>query len=132
MTLYVVRAKPKGELMAECQEELKSGKISKIRPFGEELRVQLENARIHSGYAYWVEEDYCSPPLAMERKSVLDRYFEDITVEWIGPRRKGGIVSRTDPCFGSDIFYTSLFCLIERLKNIREYSVRGEKETNKI
>jgi hypothetical protein len=29
----------------------------------------------------WVEEDYCSPPLAMERESVLDRYFDDITVE---------------------------------------------------
>jgi hypothetical protein len=23
----------------------------------------------------WVEEDCCSPPLAMEKESVLDRYF---------------------------------------------------------
>ncbi|MFI5424781.1 MAG: hypothetical protein ACHQXG_08335 [Nitrososphaerales archaeon] len=29
----------------------------------------------------WVEEDYFSPPLATERESVLDRYFDDITVE---------------------------------------------------
>ena len=29
----------------------------------------------------WVEEDYCSPPLAME--SVLDRYFDDFTVEGV-------------------------------------------------
>jgi hypothetical protein len=28
-----------------------------------------------------VEEDYCSPPLAMEREAVLDHYFNDITVE---------------------------------------------------
>ena len=28
----------------------------------------------------WIEEDYCNPPLAMERESVIDRYFEDITV----------------------------------------------------
>jgi hypothetical protein len=89
MTLYVVRAKPKGELMADLKKELNSGKISKVRPFGEELQHGLENARIHSGYAYWVEEDYCSPPLSMERKSVLDRYFEDITVERIGSQEEG-------------------------------------------
>ncbi len=41
MTLYVVRAKPKGELMADLKKELKSGKISKIRPFGEELAARL-------------------------------------------------------------------------------------------
>ena len=29
----------------------------------------------------WVEEDYCSPPLAMGRELLLDRYFDDITVE---------------------------------------------------
>jgi hypothetical protein len=27
------------------------------------------------------EADYCSPPLAMERASVLDRYFDDIPVD---------------------------------------------------
>jgi hypothetical protein len=31
----------------------------------------------------WSEEDYCSPPLAMEREAVLDRYFTDIKVEGI-------------------------------------------------
>jgi hypothetical protein len=34
-----------------------------------------------SDFAIWVEEDYCSPPLAMEREAVLDRDFNDITVE---------------------------------------------------
>jgi hypothetical protein len=54
-----------------------------LRPFGETLQHGLENSRFDSvtGYAMWVEEDYCSPPLAMERESVLDRYFDDITVE---------------------------------------------------
>jgi hypothetical protein len=28
----------------------------------------------------WIEEDYCSPPLPMERESVLDQYFNDIEV----------------------------------------------------
>ena len=36
-----------------------------------------------------VEEDYCSPPLAMERESVLDRYFDDITVERVNSEEKG-------------------------------------------
>ena len=55
MTLYMVRARPKGELLADLKKELNSGKISKIRPFGAEMQHGLENARIHSGYAYWVE-----------------------------------------------------------------------------
>jgi hypothetical protein len=82
MALYLVRAKPKKEL-SDLRKEMDSGKISKLRPFGETLQHSLENARIdkEDGYALWVEEDYCSPPLAMERGAVLDRYFNDITVE---------------------------------------------------
>ena len=33
-----------------------------------------------TGEAVWVEEDYCSPPLAMERDAVLDDYFTDVRV----------------------------------------------------
>ena len=54
-----------------------------MRPFGHALQYSLENARIDNenpDYALWVEEDYCSPPLAMERESVLDHYFNDIAV----------------------------------------------------
>jgi hypothetical protein len=54
-----------------------TGKISKLRSFGEVLQHSLENMKIDSkdGYVLWIEEDYCSPPLAMERESLLDRYF---------------------------------------------------------
>ncbi len=48
------------------------------------LQHSLENARTDNnkdGYALWLEEDYCSPPSAMERESVLDRYFDNITVD---------------------------------------------------
>ena len=31
-------------------------------------------------YALLIEEDYCSPPIATERESVLDRYFDDLIV----------------------------------------------------
>jgi hypothetical protein len=37
----------------------------------------------------WIEEDYCSPPLAMEREAVLDRYFNDITVEKVRSEEEG-------------------------------------------
>jgi len=33
-----------------------------------------------TGTAVWVEEDYCRPPLAMERAAVLDAFFDDITI----------------------------------------------------
>ena len=36
----------------------------------------------------WEEEDYCRPPLAQERAAVLDRYFEQISVEAV--ERDGG------------------------------------------
>ena len=86
MAFYLVRAKPRKELLENLQEELNSGKISKMRPFGHALQYSLENARMdtqtHGEYAIWVEEDYSSPPpLAMERESVLDRYFSDISVQ---------------------------------------------------
>jgi hypothetical protein len=81
MTLYIVRAKPENDL-SELRKELESGNILKLRPFGKTLHNSLKDARIDTktGYAFWVEEDYCSPPLAMGRESVLDRYFADITV----------------------------------------------------
>jgi hypothetical protein len=84
MTFYLVRAKPRRELLRSLHEELSSGKISRMRPFGQALQYSLENARVDtkdSDFALWIEEDYCSPPLAMERENVLDRYFNDITVE---------------------------------------------------
>ncbi|MDQ3968114.1 MAG: hypothetical protein M3275_06935 [Thermoproteota archaeon] len=83
MAFYLVRAKPKMELMKDLRQELNSGKILKMRPFGRALQKSLENARFDTAnrdYAVWIEEDYESPPLGMERESVLDRYFDDIAV----------------------------------------------------
>ena len=83
MTTYLVRAKPKRDLMVQLDNRLQSGKISQMKPFGKALQYGLQNAKIDRGerYAYWIEEDYCSPPLAMERKAILDQYFDDIHVE---------------------------------------------------
>jgi hypothetical protein len=72
---------------------LSSGKISKMRPFGHALQYSLENARIDdnesSDYAICLEEDHCSPPLAMERESVLDQYFNDIEVLRVKSEEEG-------------------------------------------
>ncbi len=90
MALYIVKAKPKKDLV-DLRKEMDSGKISKLRPFGQALQHSLENARIDNkdGYVVWVEEDYCSPPLAMERESVLNRYFDNITVDPVESEQNG-------------------------------------------
>ena len=75
--------------MKSLRQELDSGKISKLKPFGEELHRGLDNARTDNNYAYWVEEDYCSPPLALERASILDRYFDDISVDPVNSEEQG-------------------------------------------
>lgn len=90
MTLYIVRAKPKSQL-SELRKEMDLGKISNLKPFGKSLQRGLKNARMdkETGHVMWVEEDYCSPPLTMERESVLDRYFDDITVDRVKFEREG-------------------------------------------
>lgn len=82
MAYYLVRAKPKTELLGELADKLKENAFLHLRPFGQSLSQGLNSARWESdGTAVWEEEDYCSPPLAMEREAVLDRYFDEITVE---------------------------------------------------
>ena len=90
MALYIVRARPKNDLSG-LRKELNSGEISRLIPFGKILQDGLDNAKIDpkDGYALWIEEDYCNPPLVMERESVLDRYFEDITVQLITSEKEG-------------------------------------------
>lgn len=52
-----------------------------------DLSTALEGARRdpETGEAVWEEEDYCSPPLAMEREAVLDRYFSHVAVKPVHP-----------------------------------------------
>jgi hypothetical protein len=89
MSIYIVRARMKKEL-SELRKELESGKISKLQPFGETLSYGLKNARAtNDRYVLWVEVDYCSPPLAMEKASVLDKYFDNITVEPVRSEEEG-------------------------------------------
>lgn len=82
MAFYLVSAVPKHDLMEELSERLVGEEIDAMKPFGQSLAYALRNARIRrDGVAVWEEEDYCSPPLAQERKAVLDDYFGDLRVE---------------------------------------------------
>jgi hypothetical protein len=84
MAYYLVRANLREELKDELAEKLAARAFIKLRPFGEALTMGLEGARLQQdGRVVWEEEDYCSPPLAMERAAVLDRYFTDIEVETV-------------------------------------------------
>lgn len=82
MAYRFVRARPERDRMPELRDRLDSGDIKQLEPFGEAMTKALKNARFdpETGEAVWVEEDYCTPPLAMERAEVLDDYFEPITV----------------------------------------------------
>lgn len=90
MALYLVKARPKNDL-SELRKQLDSGEISRFHPFGKALQYSLDNAKIDptDGYALWIEEDYCTPPLAMERKSVLDIHFDNITIQAILSEKDG-------------------------------------------
>lgn len=84
MAYYLVKARliEDQSKIQELQDRLASGEIYPMRPFGTALDFSLKNARRRSdGWIVWEEEDYCRPPLAMERAAVLDDYFADLTVE---------------------------------------------------
>ena len=90
MTFYLVKAKVKN-LILELRQEMESGKIKTLVPYGNSVHYSLENAKRDDKegvYALWIE-DYCSPPLAMERESVLDRYFDDLIVEVVESEKAG-------------------------------------------
>lgn len=85
MAYYLVKAKLKTELAPQLRARLDSGEIRAMRPFGLALHDGLDHARRDGEWSVWEEEDYCSPPLAMERAAVLDTYFEDLRVEVVKP-----------------------------------------------
>ncbi len=84
MAYYLVRATLDEVRRAELAQQLAQGAFVTIRPFGTALTQGLQGARVQpDGRVVWEEEDYCSPPLAMERAAVLDYYFTDIKVETV-------------------------------------------------
>ena len=82
MAYYLVKAKAIPEKLDELKARLEAEEILPMRPFGTALDFSLKHARLDAdGWAVWEEEDYCRPPLAMERAAVLDHYFTDLSVQ---------------------------------------------------
>lgn len=82
MAHYLVHAHPDPDALTHLRSRLERGEIRALRPFGRALEHSLRGARkLPDGRAVWEEEDYCSPPLAMERAAVLDACFRGIEVE---------------------------------------------------
>lgn len=100
MAYYLVSAKPKKELMVELNDLLKNQAFIHLRPFGQSLTYSLNNARIREdGIAVWEEEDYCTPPLAMERQAVLDKYFENLSVQKVSQEQGWKQIQELPPLF---------------------------------
>lgn len=82
MAFYLVSAEPKRDRLGALRDRLQQGAFRDLHPFGPTISHSLRHARLCSdGRAVWEEEDYCTPPLAQERKAVLDDYFDDLHVE---------------------------------------------------
>ena len=82
MAHYLVKGKAVESQMSELRERLDSNEIRGMSPFGTALDYSLKNARVDAeGWAVWEEEDYCNPPLAMERAAIIDTYFTDLSIE---------------------------------------------------
>ena len=94
MAHYLVTAIPMAGRMEELGDLLRKDAFVRLRPFGVAITFSLRNARLREdGAAVWEEEDYCNPPLAQERSSVLDSFFRDLATE---PVRRGAGWKRID------------------------------------
>lgn len=81
MAYRLVRAHPISDQLPDLRRRLDDGEIKRMDPFGRAMTKSLNDIRFdpETREAVWVEEDYCTPPLAMERE-VLDQYFTDLVV----------------------------------------------------
>lgn len=85
---YLVTAKLREESAGELYRKLEDGTIARQQPDGQELVDSMHRARrVEGGRVRWTEMCFCSPPLAHERRTVLDLHFEDLELEPIPAHR---------------------------------------------
>jgi hypothetical protein len=78
--IYDVRARLKAGTAAELLARLTDGSIKAQRPDGGEIVAAMKRAVVGAdGTIAWSEMCFCDPPLAHERATVLDRYFDGLT-----------------------------------------------------
>ena len=79
---YRVTARFRTDTAADLRQKLDDGSIAAQQPDGQEIVDSLHRAVVTpSGEVRWSEMCFCDPPLAHERSTVLDRYFDSITTE---------------------------------------------------
>jgi hypothetical protein len=79
---YKVTARLKEGRGPELLRRIQDGSIASQKPDGSEIVAAMKRAVVsENGQTEWSEVCYCSPPLAHERQTVLDRYFTDIESE---------------------------------------------------
>ena len=78
--VYHVRARFRTSTAEEFRRTLLDGTIASQQPDGQEMVDSMNRAVVTaSGDVEWSELCYCQPPLAHERQTVLDHYFDNIT-----------------------------------------------------
>lgn len=82
--IYKVRANFKTETAADYFNRLYDGTIQNQRPDGQEIVNAMKRAIVTADKTVeWSEKCYCSTPLAHERATVLDNYFDILSTEEI-------------------------------------------------
>ena len=77
--IYRVTARFKPATAGELRRRLDDGTIAAQQPDGQEMVDSLRRAVVKDdGGVMWSERCYCQPPLAHERATILDHYFDDI------------------------------------------------------
>ena len=80
--IYRVPARFKPATAAELRRKLDDRSIAAQQPDGQEMVDSLHRAVVsESGDVRWSELCYCDPPLAHERATILDHYFDDIVTQ---------------------------------------------------
>ena len=77
--IYAVTARLIEDKAGEFARRLADGSIAGQEPDGREMVRSMARARVApDGTVSWTETCYCETPLAHERRTVLDRYFNSI------------------------------------------------------
>ena len=84
MAYYIVRAELNDSDVTTLESQLRENAYVALQPFGRSLTKGLRGMRrLPDGRVAWEEEDYCTPPLRMEREAVLDEFFTELEVEQV-------------------------------------------------
>ena len=80
--IYRVIARFKTDTATELRRRLDDGSIAAQQPDGQEMVDSLHRAIVQdNGQVIWSEQCFCPSPLAHERATILDHYFNDIVTQ---------------------------------------------------